>query len=82
MLIPLLLSVFDRWYWIFLIPLWFAARVAKRIYMHRHEFGWRLLFNPFVFLGVLLVTLVVDAATFSGWIKAIISRPGKGFTQK
>lgn len=75
MLIPLLLSIFHSWYWLLAIPLWILARVAKRIILHRYEFGLKNLFNPAVVCMVALITLVIDAATFSGWIKAIISKP-------
>ena len=73
MLISLLLAIFHSWYWILAIPAWLMARVAKRILLHRYEFGIATLFNPFVFGTVLFITLVIDTATFTGWIKAILN---------
>lgn len=70
-LLIILVGIFHNNYWFLLLPLWIIARVERRIYMHRHEFGIKELFNPFTFLGVMLVTLTMDAGTFSGWIKAI-----------
>ena len=74
MLIAVLIAFLFSWYWLLLLPVWICARVVKRIYSHREEFGARALFNPSVFLMVMLITLVIDAATFSGWIKAIVQR--------
>lgn len=71
LLLIVLLGIFHNNYWFLLLPLWIIARVEKRIYMHRHEFGIKELFNPFTFLGVMLGTLTMDMGTFSGWIKAI-----------
>ena len=50
------------------------ARVAKRIYMHRHEFGIGELFNPLTYVGVTAVTLAMDLGTFTGWVKALTHR--------
>ena len=76
MLIPVLLAVFYSWYWLLLIPAWMMARTAKRIVLHRNEFGWKPLFNPAVFFLIMIITLVIDAATFSGWIKALVNKNG------
>ncbi len=75
MVVFILLGIFHHWYWFLLVPVWLAARVTKRIYIHRHEFGIRTIFNPAVFFMVMLITLVIDAATFTGWIKALINKP-------
>lgn len=74
MLLVVLLAVFHSWYWLLLLPLWIAARTAKRIISHRFEFGWKPLFNPATFLLVMIITLAIDAATFSGWIKALLQK--------
>jgi GT2 family glycosyltransferase len=76
MLIPVLLGIFHSWYWFLILPLWMMARTAKRIVLHRHEFGWKTLFNPAVFFMVMLISLVIDAATFTGWIKAVMNKNG------
>ncbi|MBI5370444.1 MAG: glycosyltransferase [Sphingobacteriales bacterium] len=70
-----LLAVFHHWGWIVLIPAWYAARVAKRVVLHKNEFGLKPLFDPRDFFTILLLTLVIDMATFSGWIKALIKKP-------
>jgi glycosyltransferase involved in cell wall biosynthesis len=73
-LLFLLLGIFHSGYWLFLLPAWIIARVAKRIWSHQYEFGMKLLFNPAVFFTVMLITFVIDAATFSGWIKAVVKK--------
>ena len=74
MLIPVLLAFLYSWYWLLSIPAWISARVAKRIGLHRHEFGIKTMFNPAVFFMVMVITLVMDAATFSGWLKALLQK--------
>ena len=69
-----LLALFFNWLWLLLLPVWLSARVAKRILLHRHEFGLKTLFNPAVFFMVMLITVVIDMATFTGWIKAIFNK--------
>jgi glycosyltransferase involved in cell wall biosynthesis len=73
MLLPLAAAIFHSWYWLLAIPMWFLARAAKRILMHRYEFGWQQLFNPAVIICVIAITVTIDMATFSGWVKALIS---------
>lgn len=68
------LAVFHTWYWLFIIPLWIGARVAKRILSHRFEFGLQPLFNPAAFFLIAVITLVIDAATFLGWAKAVVQK--------
>ena len=74
MLITILLAIFHSWYWLLLLPVWMVARVTKRIFSHRFEFGLKPLFNPFIFSMVAIITLTIDAATFSGWIKALLQK--------
>jgi glycosyltransferase involved in cell wall biosynthesis len=77
----ILLGIFHSWYWLLIIPLWLTARVAKRIVLHKFEFGIKTLFNPAVFFTVMLITLVIDAATFTGWVNAVFSKPSKAKTE-
>jgi glycosyltransferase involved in cell wall biosynthesis len=70
----ILLGFFHHWLWFLAVPLWLLARTAKRILLHRNEFGWRPLFSPPFFLLIMLLTVVIDAATFTGWIKAITNK--------
>jgi glycosyltransferase involved in cell wall biosynthesis len=72
--IVVLLSIFHSAYWLLLIPAWLVARVSKRILSHKFEFGLKPLFNPGVFFLVMMITLNIDAATFSGWLKALITK--------
>lgn len=76
------LGIFHHWLWFLLLPLWLVTRSAKRILLHRSSFGIKSLFNPAVFLMVMLITLVIDAATFSGWLKAIFSKPATQFSKE
>ncbi|MEP6847521.1 MAG: hypothetical protein ABI999_01605, partial [Acidobacteriota bacterium] len=68
-----LAAVHSRW-WLLGLPLWLAARTAKRILAHRFEFGVGTLFNPVIFFGVAGLILLIDLATFVGWIQAILFR--------
>ncbi len=70
MLVAVLLGIFHSPWWLLIIPVWLGARTAKRIFPFRYEYGLITVLNPFIFFGVLLTSLVIDAATFSGWIKA------------
>ncbi len=76
MLVPLsiLAAIFHRWYWLLLIPLWMLARVMKRIFDHRREFGISSLFNPAIIAGVFAITFTIDMATFAGWIQALVNK--------
>jgi len=77
-LIPfILLGIFVHPYWFFLVPLWGLARVGKRFYIHRNEYPLTNILNPALFMLVLLITLLVDLATFTGWFKALIRKPSK-----
>lgn len=74
-LVPFIIAgIFHSAYWLLAIPAWLAARAAKRIWMHRHEFGSGSLFNPVLAALVAMILLVIDTATYTGWIKAITSR--------
>lgn len=72
-ILTLLAAASTPWGWL-LIPAWLLARVAKRCWIHRHTFGLAVLFNPGVVLTVLFLTLVIDSATYSGWIKALLNK--------
>lgn len=70
----LLLMIIHSPWWLFAIPLWLTARAAKRILAHRFEYGIRTLFNPLIVLGVMLLTVTIDMATFVGWGRAKMKR--------
>ena len=73
-LLFVLLAIFHSWFWLFGVLAWLAARTAKRILLHRFEFGVKTLFNPLIFCGVALLVLTIDAATFIGWAQAILNK--------
>ena len=68
----IILTLVHSSWWIILIVLWLFARTAKRILPHRFEYGLITLFNPFTFVGVMSLVLVIDLATFLGWGQALI----------
>jgi glycosyltransferase involved in cell wall biosynthesis len=72
--LSIIASIIFKWYWILFIPAWMLARAAKRIFMHRREFGIATLLNPAVVFMVILITFTIDVATFSGWISAILHK--------
>lgn len=75
LLLPFIAAgIFHSWYWLLALPAWIIARAAKRIWMHRQQFGVKTLFNPAVIFMVSLILLVIDAATYSGWVKALVNK--------
>jgi glycosyltransferase involved in cell wall biosynthesis len=74
MMVFLTLAIFHSWIWILFIPAWFLARTAKRIIVYRYELGWKPLFNPLLFLTVTAINFSIDMATFSGWLKAVLTK--------
>ncbi len=58
-----------------LIPAWLAARVAKSLWVRRRDAAARVLLNPLVWVGVLVIMLTIDLATFVGWGRALMGRP-------
>ncbi len=73
-LLLVVLAIVHSWFWLFAGLAWLAARTAKRILLHRFEFGVKTLFNPLIFCGVSLLILTIDAATFTGWAQAILNK--------
>lgn len=68
------LAVFHSWWWLLGILAWAAMRTAKRILLHRYEFGLTPLFNPLIFLGVACLIITIDFATFIGWAQALLNK--------
>ncbi len=76
-LIPfLLLGIFHHWLWFLAILAWLGARTAKRAWMHRYEYGTKTLLNPVLLFLVALITLTIDLATYTGWIRALLNKQG------
>jgi hypothetical protein len=53
-----------------LLPLGAAARSVHRLSQHRETYGTGYVFNPLRVVGTVILTLVIDAATFNGWVSA------------
>lgn len=70
----LVLGVLSSRVWFFAVPIWMLARAVKRAFAHRYEFGVAFLLNPLNLVGVVSLILVIDLATFSGWIRGVASR--------
>jgi glycosyltransferase involved in cell wall biosynthesis len=70
----LVLAVWKSAWWLLLPLAGLCARVGSRIWHNRagHSPGWMM--NPLRFGYVMLITLVLDGATFAGWIKALFKR--------
>jgi hypothetical protein len=73
LIITLIATLYTPLAWLAL-PAWLLARVAKRCWMHRHTFGLSTIFNPFVIIMLIVLTLVIDSATYSGWVKALFTK--------
>jgi len=69
-----LLAIFHSIFWLLVLPAWITARVVKRLIAHKGEFGINIFFNPAIFTTVMIILLTIDAATFTGWIKAIFTK--------
>jgi glycosyltransferase involved in cell wall biosynthesis len=72
-----LAAVHSAW-WLIVPVIGAFARIGSRIWRNRagHSLLW--VINPFRFGYVLLITLVLDLATFAGWIKASFNRVEAG----
>ena len=68
----LLAALLDARWWL-AFPAVLAARAMKAIWQRRNDapFPW----NPATIAGVMAIMLVVDAATFTGWLRALRAQP-------
>lgn len=73
----LLAALHSAW-WLAVPAAGLAARAAKSIWRRREGRGLTWLMNPKQFLGVALILLTIDAATFIGWAQALMRRPRGG----
>lgn len=64
------LAVWKSVWWLLFLAAGLSARVLANIWRHRGEHDLLWLMNPLRFIYVLVITLTVDLATFSGWISA------------
>ena len=73
--LPFLILAAWRSSWWLLIPLaGLVGSVAKSIWANREGHGLTWVLNPLRLGYVLVITLVLDSATFSGWIVALVKR--------
>jgi glycosyltransferase involved in cell wall biosynthesis len=73
----IVLAMVHSLWWLAVPLLLTLARVAKSIWRRREGRGVLWLLNPLQFLGVALILLTIDAATFIGWGQALLRRqPG------
>jgi len=68
------LAIWNRALWILVPILGLCARVFSHVWQHRGNHGLWWILNPLRLGCVLLITLVTDLATFSGWISALPNR--------
>ena len=61
--------------WLILLPLGLLARAVKSIWPRREGRGLAWVLEPRQLAGVMAVLLVLDAATFVGWLRALVTRP-------
>ncbi len=73
----ILLTLLHSWLWLLVVLLWISARTVKNIRLRceNRESWW--LINPIQFVGVSFIIIVIDIATFSGWIQAVLQSPEK-----
>lgn len=69
----IVLAVVHSGWWLLAIPCWIAARTAKRIFPFREEYGIARLLNPMQFAFTAFLIILIDIATFVGWIQAAFS---------
>jgi glycosyltransferase involved in cell wall biosynthesis len=75
LLLPfVILSLLHSFWWLSAIVAWLFLRTAKRILRHQHEFGSAAILNPFLFSGTMLLIILIDLATFAGFIQAVIQK--------
>ena len=61
--------------WLILLPLGLLARAVKSIWRRRAGRGLAWALEPSQLAGVMALLLVLDAATFVGWLRARVTRP-------
>lgn len=70
----LLLAALHDPRWLVALPLGLLARTLKSVWVRRAGDGVASAFHPTRLLGVLLILLTIDAATFIGWAQAVVAR--------
>jgi glycosyltransferase involved in cell wall biosynthesis len=65
-------TFFVKWAILLVLP-WFASRAVKRILLYKSQFGYQPLIEAKVLLGIMVIIITIDIATFTGWIHAILT---------
>lgn len=68
------LAIWKSTWWLLVPLVGLCARVLRNIWLQREGRGLTWILNPARFAYVLVITLAVDLATFSGWVIAILKR--------
>jgi glycosyltransferase involved in cell wall biosynthesis len=71
----IVLSIAHSLWWLCVPLLMTLARAGLSIWRRREGRGLLWMINPLQFLGVAVILLVIDAATFVGWAQAIRQKP-------
>jgi cellulose synthase/poly-beta-1,6-N-acetylglucosamine synthase-like glycosyltransferase len=74
-LLFVVLSILHSPWWLLGFMLWLLARVFRSIWRRREGRGLAWALNPARLIGVAVILLTIDAATFVGWGKAVARRP-------
>jgi glycosyltransferase involved in cell wall biosynthesis len=73
LLLPfVVLTAWHSWWWLIVIFGWLFFRTAKNIYIRKEGNGLLWVFNPVRVIAVAFSIVVIDLATYIGWIKAVI----------
>jgi glycosyltransferase involved in cell wall biosynthesis len=79
LLLPfILLAVFHSVWWLAALPLWLLLRSLRRTLPHAEEYGRAWVLNPLNIAAIAGILLVVDAATFTGWVRAAATPKASG----
>lgn len=76
-LLLVLLAIWHSPWWLLLLGLGLVARVGRSIWKRREGRGLWWALNPVQFIGVALILLTIDLATFIGWAQAAWQRPAQ-----
>ena len=76
-LVFLFLTLIHSPWWVLVPALGVMIRVAKSIWVRRETRGILWMMNPVQFVGVAIILLTIDLATFIGWWQAISNSQGQ-----
>jgi glycosyltransferase involved in cell wall biosynthesis len=69
-----ILAAWQSGWWLLVPFAGLSARIGKNIWLGREDHGIFWALNPLRFATVLVITLTLDLATFSGWLTAVLNR--------